>query len=265
MPLVRKLGHFVSLSPDEVVVLEDLETARHRVRRHRNIVSEGRKCEVLFVLIEGVAIRCRVLSNGGRQVLNVALPGDFIGFPACFFERAQYSVSALTDTVLSSVPHARLLSLFETCPGAAAKIFWSFACEAAMYTEHLIDLGRRSALERVAHFMLELHERLQIIGLAEGDSYPMPLTQELIGDALGLSVPHVNRTLRQLRADDLLVIENQRVTIKDIEALAALAGFERSSFKRFQFPDAFQKHEKAAPSNQADTQFRLIIEPHQHP
>lgn len=250
MSLVRNLAHFVSLSSDEVVVLQDLESARHSVRRHRDIVSEGRKYEVLFVLLEGVAIRRRVLSNGGRQVLNVALPGDFIGFPACFFECALYSVSALTDTVLSSVPHARLVSLFETCPGAAVKIFWSFACEAAMYTEHLIDLGRRSALERVAHFVLELHERLQIIGLAEGGSFPIPLTQELIGDALGLSVPHVNRTLRQLRDDDLLVIEHQRATINDIEALAALAGFQRRSFKRFRLPDAFQKHEQDAQSNQ---------------
>ena len=79
-----------------------------------------------------------------------------------------------------------------------------------MYTQQVIDIGRRSALERVAHFMLELHERLQIIGMAEGGSFPMPLTQELIGDALGLSVPHVNRTLRQLRADDLLVMEHHR-------------------------------------------------------
>ena len=214
-------------------------------------MSEGRKYEVLFVLLEGFAIRCRVLRNGGRQVLNVASPGDFIGFPGCFFECALYSVSALTNTVLSPISHVRLVSLFETCPRLATKIFWSFACEAAMYTEHLIDLGRRSAVERVAHFMLELHERLLIIGLAEGGSFPMLLTQELIGDAPGLSIPHVNRTLRQLRGDDLLAIEHQRVTIKDTEALAALAGFEGRYFKRFRLPDIFEKHEQTARFNQA--------------
>jgi CRP-like cAMP-binding protein len=110
-----------------------------------------------------------------------------------------------------------------------------------MYAEHLIDVGRRSALERVAHFLLELLIRLQAIGLADEHSYQMPLTQELIGDALGLSVPHVSRTLRQLREDDLVAVEGQRVTIKDIEALGTLADFERTYLCRFQLNELLAK------------------------
>jgi len=106
-----------------------------------------------------------------------------------------------------------------------------------MYAEHLIDVGRRSALERVAHFLLELATRLQAIGLADECSYQMPLTQELIGDALGLSVPHVNRTLRQLREENLVAIEGQRVVIKNVEALSRLADFERAYLGRFQLND----------------------------
>ncbi|HZC55119.1 MAG TPA: helix-turn-helix domain-containing protein [Xanthobacteraceae bacterium] len=87
-----------------------------------------------------------------------------------------------------------------------------------MYAEHLIDVGRRSALERVAHFLLELLTRLQAIGLADERSFQMPLTQELIGDALGLSVPHVSRTLRQLREDDLVAVEGQRVRTSRLSA-----------------------------------------------
>ena len=240
MSLVKKLTHFVSLSPEEILVLQDLQSATQKVRRHRDIVSEGRKYDEIFVLVEGFAVRCRVLKNGGRQILNVALPGDLIGFPGCFFDRALYSVTALTDTVISPIPHARIVALFETSPQLAAKIFWSFACEAAIYTERLTDIGRRSALERVAHFLLELHARLQIIGSADEHSCPMPFTQELISDALGLSVPHVNRTLRQLRNDDLLVIEHQRVIIRDIEALSALAGFDRKYLSRFRIPETFK-------------------------
>jgi CRP-like cAMP-binding protein len=81
--------------------------------------------------------------------------------------------------------------------------------------DHLIDVGQRSALERVAHFLLELLTRLQVIGLADERSYQMPLTQELVGDALGSSVPHVSRTLRQLREEDLVAIEGGD---KDVEA-----------------------------------------------
>jgi CRP-like cAMP-binding protein len=111
-----------------------------------------------------------------------------------------------------------------------------------MYAEHLIDVGRRSALERVAHFLLELLTRLQVIGLADERSYQMPLTQELIGDALGLSVPHVSRTLKQLREEDLVAIEGQQVIIKDVGALSRLADFERAYLSRFQLSELFTKN-----------------------
>jgi len=186
--------------------------------------------------MEGSALRYRVLRDGRRQVLNIVLPGDFIGFPGCFFESALYSVTALTDAVVSSVPLTMLIGLFERSPRLAAAIFWSFACEAALYAEHLIDVVRRSALERVAHFLLELLTRLQVVGLADERSYQMPLTQELIADALGLSVSHVSRTLRQLPEDGLLAIEEQRVVIKDIDALSALADFEKAYVSRFRLP-----------------------------
>jgi len=109
MPLIRKLAHFVALSPDEVMLLRDMQSGRQVVRRHREIVTEGRKYDALFVLFEGFAIRYRILHNGGRQILNIALPGDFIGFPGCFFESALYSATALTDTVISPIPYSRLI------------------------------------------------------------------------------------------------------------------------------------------------------------
>ena len=88
---------------------------------------------------------------------------------------------------------------------------------------------------------VELLTRLQVIGLADERSFRMPLTQELIGDALGLSVPHVNRTLRQLRDDELVSIEEHIVIIKDVEALSALADFERSYLDQFRLPEMIAK------------------------
>jgi CRP-like cAMP-binding protein len=236
MPLARKLAWLAGLSPDETARFDALLSATRSVRRNREIITEGRNYETLLVLMEGSAIRYRVLRDGRRQVLNIVLPGDFIGFPGCFFESALYSVTALTDAVVSSVPFTVLIGLFDRYPRVAAAIFWSFACEAALYAEHLIDVGRRSALERVAHFLLELLTRLQVVGLADERSYQMPLTQELIADALGLSIPHVNRTLRQLRDDGLLAIEEQRVVIRDIDALSTLADFEKTYVSRFRLP-----------------------------
>ena len=239
LPLIRRLVQLVDLSPEEVTILEGLQSNTRLIRRNREIVTQGRRYDALFVMIDGISIRYRVLRDGRRQILNIALPGDFIGFPACFFEHALYPISALTDVVVAPISFAVLINLFERHPHLAAAIFWSFSSEAAIYSERLTDIGRRTALERIAHFLLELLIRFQIIGLADECSFPMPLTQELLGDALSLSLPHVNRTLRQLREDGLASIEAHHVIIRDIEALSALGDFEKSYLSRFRMPDLF--------------------------
>src|SRR5262249_11668219 len=236
-PLTTKLARSLSLSAQEMAVLAELQVPMRPIRRHREIVTEGRKYQEVFVLLQGIAIRYRVSHDGRRQILNIVLPGDFIGFPACFFESALFSVSALTDAQVSVIPMSRLLALFGRHPRLAAILLWQFSCEAAMYAEHLIDLGRRSAGERGARFLLGLLIRLQAIGMAEERSYSMPLTQEVIGDMLGLSMAHVNRSLRQLRDDGLVSIDGRKVIIDDFEALAAIADFEKSYIGRFRIND----------------------------
>jgi CRP-like cAMP-binding protein len=232
-PLTTRLARLVSLSPEEEAALAELQTPVRAVARNREIISAGRRYDGIFVLIDGAAIRYRVLHDGRRQILNIVLPGDFIGFPACFFEAALYTITALGDTLVASVAFSSLFGMLHRHPRLAATLFCAFSCETAMYAEHLIDVGRRSAIERVAHFLLELLVRLQAIGLADERSYRMPLTQELIGDALGLSVPHVNRTLRQLRELSLVSLDGQNLVIRDIEALAALCDFEKGYLGRF--------------------------------
>jgi CRP-like cAMP-binding protein len=246
LPLIRRLVQLVDLSPEEVTILEGLQSNTRLVRRNREIVTQGRRYDTLFVMIDGISIRYRVLRDGRRQILNIALPGDFIGFPACFFEHALYPISALTDVVVAPISFAVLIDLFERHPHLATAIFWSFSSEAAIYSERLTDIGRRTALERIAHFLLELLVRFQIIGLADECSFPMPLTQELLGDALSLSLPHVNRTLRQLREDGLASIEAHHVIIRDIEALSALGDFDKSYLSRFRMPDIFALGRTAA-------------------
>jgi CRP-like cAMP-binding protein len=236
--LTQKLAARTPLSPAELDILDALQAETRAVAANRDIVTEGYRYGALFVLLEGIAIRYRVLRDGRRQILNIVLPGDFVGFPACFFDTALYSITALTDAVVSSVPFARLFRLFQDHPRVGAAIVWIFTCEASMYAERLIDIGRRSALERVAHFLLEMLVRLQIIGVADDRSYRMPLTQELIGDILGLTGVHVSRTLRQLRADGLVIIEGQKVTIRNIEGLSALADFERTYLNHFRMGEA---------------------------
>jgi CRP-like cAMP-binding protein len=115
-------------------------------------------------------------------------------------------------------------------------LFWTAAREAAIYAERLASIGRRSAYERLAHLILELLTRLQAVGLAEGASFRMPLTQEMLADALGLSLQHINRMVRNLREEGLASIEEHTITIHDLDSLARLAGFENLYLTRQRIP-----------------------------
>ena len=212
----------------EAAALLDLKSVSRSLRPGQEIVSEGRRCTAVFLIIEGIAIRYRILRDGQRQILNFLLPGDFAGTTSCRFENALFSTKTLTNTVIAPIPLPRLLGLFDSHPRLAARLFWSFSCDTAVLAEHLIDVGRRSAAERVAHLLLELFNRMQSIGLADERSFHLPLTQEMISDALGLSIPYVNRVLRQFRDDGLVRIKDRLVVIEDREGLAALADFESS-------------------------------------
>ena len=232
-----KLSPRLPAVAEEATALLDLRSSSRTVRAGQEIVSEGRRCSGVFLITEGIALRYRVLRDGRRQVLNFVLPGDFAGVTSCRFDTAPYTVKTLTRATVAPIPLGRLIGLFDSQPQLAAKLFWSFAAETAILAEHLIAVGRRSATERIAHMLLELLVRLQLVGLADERSYRLPLTQETIGDALGLSVPYVNRVLRQLRDDGLVRITDQLVMIENIEELSVLADFEHSYLRPLSIAD----------------------------
>jgi CRP-like cAMP-binding protein len=232
LPLAEKLGQYCELAPAEKEFLLDLHQIRRRIGRRREIIVTGRRYDHLFILCSGVVCRYKVLPDGKRQVLNLGLPGDFVGFPSCLFEVAINSVASLTEVELSQVSFDSLFDLFRRFPRLGTALFWSSAREAAMYGEHIVNLGRKSVYERLAHLLLELLVRLRSVGLGDHLSYTLPLTQELMADVLGLSEPHVNRMIRCLREEGLATIEDQRVIIHDFGAMSALAGFEEGYLKR---------------------------------
>jgi CRP-like cAMP-binding protein len=213
-------------SDTEATALERLESTTRTVRRGSDIIVHGRAYDNLFVLAEGFALRYRIMVDGRRQALNVSIPGDTIGYPACFFETALYSVSALSNAVIHIISFADIATIFRDHPRLALAMFCSVARETAMFGEHLADVGWRSAYERLAHFLLEMATRLCTIGLSEGSTFDLPLTQAKLADVLGLSIPHVNRMLRRLREDGLIEMAGPRVRITDRPALAALADFD---------------------------------------
>ena len=235
-PLIDKLSAYIPLSSAEVSFLRDLHRSRREFDRHRDIIAQGRPYRAVFILCEGFVWRYKILPDGKRQLLSFGLPGDLIGFPAAFYENAVNATGSLTDVVVATVPFAALQDLFVKFPRIAMALYWMAAREAAIYGERIVDIGRRSAYERLAHLILELLIRLRAVGLAEERSYVLPLTQELMADVLGLSGPHVSRMLRSMREERLVTIEGRQLTVIDLESLTVLAGFDGDYLARFRIP-----------------------------
>ncbi len=224
--LETKLNSFVLLSPAEMSCLSDLQSAPVRVKRGQELVYEGQTGHKVYILQAGWACSFKLLPDGGRQIIGFPIPGDCIGLRSVLLRTSDHSFSALTDAAVSSVDAAQVMKLFNDLPRLAAAILWAASRDEAMIVEHLVSIGRRSALERTAYFFLELGERLRLVGLATDREFTCPLNQYVLADALGLSAIHVNRVLRQLREMELMTLRQGKVLIHDKSALERLAGFE---------------------------------------
>lgn len=234
--LIEKLSAYVDLDAGEIEALSHVLTRTRSMPRGRDIVVQGQPYRALYALMEGLALRYKILPDGRRQVLNLVVPGDLVGLPACLFEGALASVSGLTNVTVAPIEFSDLFDLFRRYPRISAALFWTSAREAGIYIERLVTIGRRSAYERLAHLILELLSRLRAVGLAKPDSFEMPITQETIADTLGLSLQHVNRMIRNLREEGLATIEEHRVVVRDMESLVRLAGFEETYLTRHEIP-----------------------------
>lgn len=224
--LARKLNTFLPLSPDELKCLAEIQSPRMTVKRGKHLVREGQTGHKAFVLHEGWACSYKDLPNGSRQIISFPLAGDCVGLRSVLLRTADHSFSALTNSVVSAVDGAHILNCITEFPRLGAALLWAASRDEAMVVEHLVNIGRRSAIERTAHFFMELAERLHIIGLGTNLVFECPLSQAVLGDALGLSAIHVNRVLRQLREDGLLTLQKGTVQIHDLGRLRKLAGFQ---------------------------------------
>lgn len=227
-PLTRKLRIFTALSDREIAWLDTTMAEIKTVGPGVELVRPESVSNQVYVLQAGWAYRYKTLPDGRRQVLNFVLPGDFIGMRAHFFGIADHSIVSLTDATISTFSAFDIANLFQDFPKLAAAITWSAAREEAMLAEHVVRLGRRSAFERTAHLLLELLNRFKAVDAASGQSYAFPISQQLLADTLGLSVVHVNRTLRKLRLRGLIKIENGRILIKDVEEMERLSAYDSS-------------------------------------
>lgn len=225
-PLTRKLSAFVALSAPDLEILTRFHRNRKTFAPGHEMVTEGQTKQTAFVLAEGWACSYKILPDGGRQIVDFQIPGDFLGLRSLLFRTADHSVQAVTRIAASEVLSTDILDGFGQSPRLATAVLWAASRDEAMVVEHLVNLGRRSADARMGHILLELGARLKLVGLGDKTGYKCPLTQYHLADILGLTPVHVNRVLRNLREDGLVTFQKGRVTFDAFDRLREFSGFD---------------------------------------
>jgi CRP-like cAMP-binding protein len=228
--LIAKLEQFTKLSSPDKQALEQVAALKVRLLRPReDIIHEGDRPKWVNLILEGWACRYKALEDGRRQITAFLVPGDLCDLRMFILKEMDHSIGAITPLRVAEIPSETIVELTDAHPRIGRALWWNSLVEEAIAREWTTNLGQRNALERTAHLLCELYLRLRGVGLTNGDadglSFEMPVTQEQLGDTVGLSTVHVNRTLQEMRDTGLIVWKGKRVTIPDLEALKATALF----------------------------------------
>ncbi len=223
--LLMKLSARDTVSSEEAAALHDALSVVREAPADRTIIRAGDLIEESTLLIEGVMCRYKDLKNGSRQISELHVAGDFVDLHSFTLKRLDHSIMTLTPCRFALAPHERLKTITEQFPHLTRLLWFSTNLDAAIHREWVLSLGRRTALARTAHLMCELYYRYLVVGMTDGLSYPLPITQTDLAECLGLTPVHVNRSLKALRERKLVTFRNRLVAIDDLAGLEKVAEF----------------------------------------
>jgi CRP-like cAMP-binding protein len=226
--LLLKLSIRDEISPDDEAALRAMAAGAPatQVPADRTVIRAGEELTASTLLIDGLMCRYKDLKDGGRQVSELHVPGDFVDLHGFSLKVLDHSIMTLTPCTFVAIPHERLKAITERHPHLTRLLWFSTNLDAAIHREWMLSLGRRAALARAAHLFCELFVRLETIGLTEGSSFRLALTQTDLAECLGLTAIHVNRTLKALRERGLVEFRGQVVRIGDMDGLRRVAEFD---------------------------------------
>lgn len=223
-PLIKKLETSGGLSRADLDLLEGLTAEVREFGARRDIIREGEKPDHVHLMLEGWSCRYQVLPDGGKQITAFLLPGDFCDVHVTLLGEMDHSIATLNPAKVAFIAPGMMRELTER-PAIARALWWAGLVDEAVLRAWIVNFGRRDSFERVAHLICELYARLQNVGLAGDKVFDLPLTQEDLGDALGLTPVHVNRVLKRLRDEGMMIFKRQQISILDIGRLQAAARF----------------------------------------
>ncbi|WP_367717358.1 Crp/Fnr family transcriptional regulator [Nitratireductor sp. GISD-1A_MAKvit] len=228
---LRKREIFRVFEADELSFVEHFKKGDLAVRRGATLLVEGAHNPHLYTVRSGWGFRYKLLEDGRRQIVNYVMPGDLVGLQGSLMGEMQHSVEALSPMQLCVFEKAELFTLYERFPGLAYDITWLASREECMLDEHLLTVGRRTAVEKVAYLLAFVLDRAKESGLSSNGT--LELTQQHVADTLGISLVHTNKTIARLVDRKYVKWEDGGCRILNPEGLGELAGWmSGSSAKR---------------------------------
>jgi len=225
-PMVRKLALWHSFDRDDIAALLALPHTLRSLKAGQLVAWDGDRPQHSCLLLSGFAFRHKIAGNGGRQILSIHMRGDVIDLHNAVLRIADHNIQMLTAGELAMIPSDAIHDIAAQRPNVAAAFWYETLVDGSVFREWLVNIGRRDARTRIAHLLCELALRQEVAGLGDRLTYEMPMTQEQLSDAVGLTPVHVNRMLMALGVDGLIARNHRSITILDWAALAKAGDFE---------------------------------------
>lgn len=223
--MLRTFEMRVPLAEPDRRALLDLPFQTRWIDAGRYISREGDRPPTVTLILSGLAIRHKVTVEGLRQIFSVHIPGDFVDLEGALLNVADHNVQTLTRCEVATVPREAIVNLVDNHCHLARAMWVGTLIDGAIFREWIVNVGRRSARAAMCHLLCEFGRRLEAAGLAEEGGYELPMSQEQLADALGITPVHVNRTLRELDREGLIRREKRFIHIPDWEKLRRMGGF----------------------------------------
>ena len=225
-PLARKLQRLGRLSEEDVQHVLALPTTVRAVPTGHYLVREGRPATECCVLLSGFACRHKLAATGARQIVSFHLPGDLLDLQHLLLSVADHNVQTITEAVVAWIPMTAIRKLTAQSQAISHALWRDTLIDASIFREWVLNVGRRDAKTRIAHMLCEFAARCESAGLGSPSAFELPMTQEQIADATGLTSVHVNRMLRALEADGAIARHRRHIRIADWQNMRTLADFD---------------------------------------
>jgi CRP-like cAMP-binding protein len=234
--MLAKLQLWMQLDEADQKAILNLPYQLRKLGPQQYIVRDGETPIHSCLLLSGFAYRHKLTGDGGRQIMSIHMKGDVVDLQNSLLRRSDHNVQALTKVEVALIPIEAVQDIAFKHPAIGKAMWYETLVDASIFREWTLNVGRRHARARMAHMLCEFALRLEVAGLGEQCNYELPMTQEQLADALGLTPVHVNRTMKALESDGLIDRTQRTVKIVNWDNLVAVGDFDSNYLHYDQAP-----------------------------